>query len=615
MKNNYTLDGNIIQALELANEICSSIGFIPRKVFLVSIYMVPNTPLQEKVFNSGYTPEQLSNNCYRTLRKICYKKIPKVYAFKISDKWYFNMENSIFKLFNWIMEHIGANEIISIDNILLAYKALYPKEFICTTCSILPEYAKNHKTVEKTDEFKIPFELSSFLTVMNTNYSKSDKICQINGRDEEINKLIRILMKNKKSNAVLIGAPGVGKTAIVEKLTWMIVTQNCPDFLKNRVVLSLDVNAIIAGTEFRGAAEKRFSCLINFLEKHPECILFIDEIHVIIGAGACREGELDFANALKPILARSSTKVIGATTNNEYLKFFSSDGALKRRFETITVNEPRSKDVAVMIKNQITALENHHGVKISKKIIDFVILNANCYNYETKNPDRTIDLIDKTLVVAKLNGKKVATKNDVLANFDYNRKLFKQMPIESKTTIAYHEAGHFIVRYFSKDSSVSNILSVSIMPTDNYLGVTVFETNYNMIINKNREFYVKEIAECLAGRIAEKMYTNDLTSGATKDLHTANKLASKVVLEFGLEDDFNKYRTFDYKKNKEKSSSIDKYIDKLLEDAWIYAEKILTEKKEYLEALVNALTKNGILSITEIEKIFSSVSKVTTHNN
>ena len=153
------------------------------------------------------------------------------------------------------------------------------------------------------------------------------------------------------------------------------------------------------------------------MEQNPDCILFIDEIHTILGAGACRDGDLDLANALKPILARGETRVIGATTSEEYEKYFSKDGALKRRFEKIIVKEPHSDEVYDMIKNQISRLEEFHNTVMPKELIDFTILNASCFNYETKNPDRTLDLIDKSMATAELANRHFVSREDILSNF------------------------------------------------------------------------------------------------------------------------------------------------------------------------------------------------------
>ena len=301
----------------------------------------------------------------------------------------------IFEELEAINNYNEENEI-GFYEILLVMTEFYESDFYKGIEILYPEYEGENILTEievlakeTIEGFTLSEELSDYLTIMNSK--DGNEMCKICGREKETDALIRILMKNTKRNAILVGEPGVGKTAIVEKFAWMISSGNCPEKFKNCIVLSLDVNSIIAGTMYRGMAEERFKDLVKFLNENPECILFIDEIHLILGAGACREGGIDLANVLKPLLARGESRIIGATTNNEYERFFAKDGALKRRFEKIVVKEPKTSEVYDMIKNQIKQLEKVHNTTISKKLVNSVIFEASCFNYETKNPDRTLD--------------------------------------------------------------------------------------------------------------------------------------------------------------------------------------------------------------------------------
>lgn len=292
-------------------------------------------------------------------------------------------------------------------------------------------YNLNEVEGYENDE-KLPKNLSDFVTVLSSKY-KGVSECEILGRDKECRDTMRILQKRGKKNVILVGEAGVGKSSIAEKIAYDIANGNCPDSLKDNVVFQLNVNSSIAGTTLRGMAEERFKFLIEYLEKHENVILFIDEIHMAIGAGeTSANGENDMSNALKPFLASSKAKVIGATTEEEYNKIIATDSAFKRRFKKIVVKEPKSKDVYPMLKNAIKAHEKFHGVTISKEMVEYAILISACFNNTTKNPDRTNDLIDTSMVIAKEKGLKEVTRECILENFDINFEKFKNMSIEEK---------------------------------------------------------------------------------------------------------------------------------------------------------------------------------------
>lgn len=458
---------------------------------------------------------------------------------------------------------------------------------------------------------KLPKNLSDFVTVLSSKY-KGVSECEILGRDKECRDTMRILQKRGKKNVILVGEAGVGKSSIAEKIAYDIANGNCPDSLKDNVVFQLNVNSSIAGTTLRGMAEERFKFLIEYLEKHENVILFIDEIHMAIGAGeTSAKGENDMSNALKPFLASSKAKVIGATTEKEYNKIIATDSAFKRRFKKIVVKEPKSKDVYPMLKNAIKAHEKFHGVTISKEMVEYAILISACFNNTTKNPDRTNDLIDTSMVIAKEKGLKEVTRECILENFDINFEKFKNMSIEEKKATAYHEAGHYLVWRLS-----SNILkgekgiAVSIMPAEGYLGVTVFDDMTDEVnINPNRDYFIKSFASDLAGRIAEELFALDVNSGASADLKNANKKAYTMICNYAMnnKDD---YLTFiednNYHMINEKTIDyINQERAKLLKDASEYAKGILNDNRELLDKLVNALLEKGILDENDLNEIFS----------
>lgn len=453
----------------------------------------------------------------------------------------------------------------------------------------------------------IPEELKGF--VRNLNEELKGTTCDISGRDRECAQVWQTLLKHTKSNAVLLGDPGVGKTSIVIKIVHDILNETCPKEFKGFTVLSLDVASSVAGTMYRGQAEQRFSALVDYLDNQPKVILFIDEIHLINGAGACREGEVDLANTLKPILAGGNVKVIGATTRDEYENYFSRDGALKRRFRPVYVKEPKMKEVYPMLKKSIETLSNYHGVSITEEMVDFVILNAACFDNETCNPDRTKDLIDLSMVVAKQAGKTEVDKDAVLANFAYHFKKFAKMKDRTKRSTAYHEAGHCLVALCSKELNNYDVIAVSIMPSDSYLGVTVYEPNDDTP-EPTMEYFIDSIAMNLAGRVAEKKFTSTITSGAWGDLHTATKLAHNIISKYGMTE-FGKNRNFTEETTNDKiKDRINEEIDKIISKAMARAEEILSVNHEALELLVEALMEKGIVGTNDLNQILKDIIKM-----
>ena len=456
----------------------------------------------------------------------------------------------------------------------------------------------------------IPFALSGFLT--NLNEKVNPKVpCEVLRRDKEVEQIWNISLKKNKRNTVIVGEAGVGKSALIEKITYDIVTGTCPERFKNFNVISLDVNSLIAGTSYRGDAEERIRDIIEFLMHNDHVILFIDEVHTILGAGSCFEGEMDLANALKPILARGDTIVIGATTNEEYYKYFAVDAALSRRFEKVEVEEPLSKDVYPMIRNKIKALSKFHGVKITKKMVEYTIMIASCFAFEKRNPDKTLDLLDRSMVVAHRKGLEYVDKDCVLANFGIYYKLWDGMNEDSRKEVAYHEAGHYIVGKASGRLTQMSFLAVSIMPAEFYLGVTVYEERKDTMPFANLDYYIDGIAFDLGGRVAENVFRNDYTSGAGQDLDNATRTAFHVVSKLGMTVDESKKRnniflnTDNYPMFTEKSTNqINDEVQALIEKAYDRAEIIITEHAKLLEMIVRELLEKQIMSETELDRIW-----------
>ncbi len=267
---------------------------------------------------------------------------------------------------------------------------------------------ENRKTKKKAGR---PGALETFGTDL-TAKAKRGELDPVIGRDKQQERMITILSRRTKNNPVLIGEPGVGKTAIVEGLARRIIQEDVPDHLLDKRVVQLDLAAMIAGTKYRGEFEERLKKVVDELRQQKNTIVFIDELHLLVGAGAA-EGALDAANMLKPALARGELHLIGATTLDEYRKHIEKDTALERRFQSIVVPEPSIKDTIAIVKGLRNYYEKHHGVSMSDEVVEDAVYMADRYVSERFMPDKAIDVIDEASALVRVrNGRKPSKLRD-----------------------------------------------------------------------------------------------------------------------------------------------------------------------------------------------------------
>ena len=254
-------------------------------------------------------------------------------------------------------------------------------------------------------------ELSDFATDLNES-AKQGKIDPVIGRDTEIQRVIQILSRRTKNNPVLIGEPGVGKTAIAEGLAQRIVTGNVPEILRNKRIISISIGSMLAGAKYRGEFEERLKKAIDEVQQHDDMIIFIDEIHTLVGAGAT-EGAMDAANILKPALARGEFQVIGATTLDEYKKHIEKDAALERRFQPVQVGEPNEEDALEILKGLRDRYEAFHKAKITDEALTAAVSLSSRYITDRFLPDKAIDVVDEA--ASKVRMKVFSAAPDVKA--------------------------------------------------------------------------------------------------------------------------------------------------------------------------------------------------------
>ena len=270
----------------------------------------------------------------------------------------------------------------------------------------------------------------------------SGDLDQVIGRDAELERMITILSRRRKNNPVLIGDPGVGKTAIVEGLAEAIVAGRVPDYLVDQRLIQLDLASMVAGTKYRGEFEERLSKIVEEVKQQKNIILFIDEFHLLVGAGSA-EGSMDAANILKPALARGELRLIGATTFDEFRKRIEPDTALERRLQTIVVKEPSNKETTQILKGLRGYFEQHHHVTISDEVLETAVYLADRYLADRKRPDKAIDVIDEA---AALTGVKASRNNGHLRELRSESRQLESKIDEAVSAQDYERAALYKMR-------------------------------------------------------------------------------------------------------------------------------------------------------------------------
>ena len=326
------------------------------------------------------------------------------------------------------------DQFLSVEHILLAMAESDDRtgevlrQYGITKQTILEalKAVRGNQTVDSQDPESKMQALEKYCTDL-TARARQDKIDPVIGRDEEIRRVMQVLVRRTKNNPVLIGEPGVGKTAIVEGLARRIASGDVPESLKNKRLLSLDMGSLVAGAKFRGEFEERLKAVITEVVKSQgQIILFIDELHTIVGAGAS-EGSMDASNLLKPALARGELKAIGATTLNEYRKYIEKDAALERRFQQVYCAEPNVEDTIAILRGLRDKYEIHHGVKINDEALVAAATLSNRYITNRFLPDKAIDLVDEAASRLKMEIESEPTELDQL-----ERKIL-QLQIEKQS--------------------------------------------------------------------------------------------------------------------------------------------------------------------------------------
>lgn len=298
------------------------------------------------------------------------------------------------------------------------------------TRELITEKEEKHATTEEQQELLREY------TVNLNEMAKESKIDPLIGRETEVDELIHVLARRKKNNCVLVGEPGTGKTAIAEGLAKKIVDGDVPDAIKNKVIYSLDISHMLAGTKYRGDFEERIKGVIAALEDDPNSVMFIDEIHMIMGAGASGQGNIDAANILKPVLGRGRLLTIGATTPDEFADSFEKDRALLRRFARLDIEETDIASTKKIVQGIKSYYEKFHGVKYRKDTLDKIVDLTDRYIKTRHFPDKALDVVDAAGAAVKLRDAKQVTMKDVVRAISKISKIGEDV-IDVESTTSY----------------------------------------------------------------------------------------------------------------------------------------------------------------------------------
>ena len=367
----------------VASKVLENQGVVPEKIEAEIEELIGSVPKLSEETTIGFTPrtKRVIENSYREARKLGSEFIGTEHILigimlegdSIAVRILMDLDVNPQKLYNEIVKVINEDEQI-----------------------------EGSKSNEKKNlgSYNSTNTLNQFGTDL-TKKAREGKLDPVIGRNDEIERVIQILSRRTKNNPCLIGEPGVGKTAVVEGLAEKIVAEDVPEMLKNKRVVSIDISSMVAGAKYRGDFEERIKKSLNEVKKAGDVILFIDEIHTIVGAGSA-EGAVDAANILKPLLARGEIKVIGATTLNEYRKYIEKDSALERRFSPVNLGEPSKEDTIKILEGLRDKYEAHHNVEITDEAIDAAVNLSVRYINDRFLPDKAIDLIDEAASRVKM---------------------------------------------------------------------------------------------------------------------------------------------------------------------------------------------------------------------
>ena len=422
----YKFTNSAEQALEIANDLAAKLGhnYIGTEHILYGLVEEGNGVASIVLSNQGVTSEAVLREIEELIGVSENGPIENIESIGFTPRSKRVIENSFIEARRLNSQYIGTEHILcgimregdSVAVRIMMDLNVNPKKLYNEIVNTINEAGNKEQGAKKganNGSYNSTPTLNQYGSDL-TKKAREGKLDPVIGRRTEIDRVIQILSRRTKNNPCLTGEPGVGKTAIAEGLAEKIVEGDVPETLKNKRVVSIDISGMVAGAKYRGDFEERIKKSLEEVKKAGDVILFIDEIHTIVGAGSA-EGAVDAANILKPLLARGEVQVVGATTTTEYRKYIEKDAALERRFSPVTVNEPTEGDTIKILEGLRDKYEAHHNVKITDESIKAAVELSMRYVNDRYLPDKAIDLIDEAASRVKMQ---TYTKPDSMRNLE-----------------------------------------------------------------------------------------------------------------------------------------------------------------------------------------------------
>lgn len=475
-------------------------------------------------------------------------------------------------------------------------------ELLSVERSKIIEYYNSAKQQIISAKSTIPAQLKDYLIDLSSS-KKSVQEEKISSRDEEIEKLWSCMLLKQKSNAILVGEHGVGKTTMFLEVVRQLKTDEAPSQIANCKVIKLNTSKLLK-IRYDFSMKHVISAIITYLnENKNNIILYVDDLLAM-------KYDIYLAQLLILILKKLNIKFIASITYKNYKDYFKEDDTICKYLNRIYLDEPDIEDIYDIILSKVLKLQKRYGVTISEEMINFAILTGyHLSSSNSANPESTIDVINFAFADAKRNNSKEICKKNILGYYFINFKLEKKAESTEKIITAYHEVGHYLVTRYSKNLRSYKNAFVSILPFEDTLGLTASYEVIGKQLTFDKEFFIDEIANALGGRVGEEMYTNKYSSGALGDLNMASEMAAQVIMYYGLssrEDDKNKcYIAGEMHEllTDEIKNEINNEVTELIKEGYDRATKIIHEHKELHEKIVSKLLEERVLMGTELDKI------------